>query len=138
MSNNLRKLEGGRAIYAFISAKDGIKISEYESWAKKMPMLIKTNGLGAGLAFLKSKAKNGNVYDKLYEQSKAWLTHTDCPLRTMLGFHTNCELVEEVVKLESPQYRAATQELITFFNWVRRFASGLEKDKPSSNKAETT
>lgn len=136
--SNLRKLEGGRAAYAFASAKEGIKIPEYESWAKKMPMLIQANGLGAGLAFLKSKAKDNNVYQLLYKQSKAWLIHSDCFLKSILGFSDNCELIEEVIKLESPQYRAVTLELIAFFNWVRRFASGLENEKSSKDAVKTT
>jgi CRISPR-associated protein Cmr5 len=130
--SNLRILEGGRAAYAFSCAKEGISISEYESWAKKMPMLIKTNGLGAALAFLKSKDKR--VYQKLYDQAKAWLIHDDCPLKNLLGLSESAELIEKVISLESPAYRAATIELITFFNWVRRFASGL--DNSSSNELD--
>lgn len=122
--SNLRILEGGRAAYAFACAKEGIKTSEYESWAKKMPMLIKTNGLGAALAFLKSK--DGRVYEKLYDQAKSWLIHDDCPIKDLISLSDSAELVEKVINLESPAYRAATIELITFFNWVRRFASGLD------------
>ncbi len=138
--SNLRILEGGRAAYAFTCAKEGREISEYESWAKKMPMLIKTNGLGAALAFLKSKAKKGedgkppNVYEVLYAHAKNWLIHNDCPIKELLGFSEQAELIEKVINLESPAYRAATIELITFFNWVRRFASGL--DNSSSNEQE--
>ena len=50
------KLEQGRAAYAYNAAKDGKnklgnKDSEYKSYVKKLPMLIKTNGLGAAMSF---------------------------------------------------------------------------------------
>lgn len=54
-----KTLEQGRAKFAYQSAEDGSKIAkrkEYKSYVKKIPMLIKTNGLGAALSLLKPKA----------------------------------------------------------------------------------
>lgn len=59
-------LEQGRAEFAYqcaqrANANDHIK-EEYKSLVKKLPMLIKTNGLGASMAFFYSKAKDGKEY----------------------------------------------------------------------------
>lgn len=129
----LKGIEQGRAKYAFDSVKE---ISEngakrlkesYKSAAKKLPVLIKTNGLGQTLAFVKSKrAKEGkpkNGYDKLYAQVGAWFQTKDAE-----GFPEGCDLVEKVIQLESPLYRQVTVETLALLNWVRRFVDGLMKD----------
>jgi CRISPR-associated protein Cmr5 len=57
----LKGIEQGRATYAFkvvqeVSDNEPKKLKEnYKSVAKKLPVLIKTNGLGQTLAFVKSK-----------------------------------------------------------------------------------
>ena len=90
----LKAIEQGRATYAFDAVKSVTSNKEltqeelkrlkesYKSAAKKLPVLIQTNGLGQTLAFVKSKGgkidkKTGekveNGYDKLYDQIGTWL-----------------------------------------------------------------
>ena len=130
----LKTIEQGRAKYAFEKVK-GIsdntndaskKLKEnYKSTAKKLPVLIKTNGLGQTLAFLKSKGGNKiiNAYDKLYEHIGSWLQTEDTKRLVEKG-----ELVEQVINLESQAYRQVTVETLALLNWVRRFVDGLMKD----------
>ena len=130
----LKTIEQGRAKYAFAKVKeisdnneDGAKKlkENYKSTAKKLPVLIKTNGLGQTLAFLKSKGgKNTfNAHDKLYEHIGSWLQTEDTKRLVKKG-----ELVEQVINLESQDYRQATVETLALLNWVRRFVDGLIKD----------
>ena len=94
---------------------------EYKAYAKKIPMLIKTNGLGATYAFIKSKGKQeGTPYHLLYEQTKKWLEVSNCPFITLRS-----DLVEDIIDLKSNEYRAITNEVLSFFTWLRRFAEGL-------------
>ncbi|WP_286886066.1 type III-B CRISPR module-associated protein Cmr5 [Aneurinibacillus sp. UBA3580] len=139
----LKGIEQGRADYAFQCAKegytikkgatlDGVKYSDtmYKSYVKKIPSLIKTNGLGATLAFVFSKAasnkqvqkKGKNAYDLLYKQIHAWLVETNPEL-----FSKNGNLVEEIVLINSSEYRTVTMEVLALLTWVRRFAEGLDK-----------
>ncbi len=78
MSNTtIRTLEHGRAQFAYECAKEGSKIEkrkEYKSYVKKIPMLIKTNGLGAALAFMLSK---GGTYEFIGEQVLEWLKNDE-------------------------------------------------------------
>lgn len=127
MSQTVRTtLEQGRAKYAYECAEKGkegaknSKPSEYKAYAKKIPMLIKTNGLGATMAFAKSKNK---TYQLIYEQIAAWIKDKE-----LFTYNGNKEFVEYIVNQDSPTYRALTIEVLAFFNWLRRFADGLIKD----------
>lgn len=130
-------IEQGRAKYAFDKVRsvsengpDNLK-KTYKSAAKKLPVLIKTNGLGQTLAFMKSKggkkgAKNG--HDELYDQIGNWLQTRDAEKLDPQG-----ELVEQVIQLESPAYRQVTAETLALLNWIRRFVDGLMKDVEEDN-----
>jgi len=121
--SNIKTLEQGRASKAYEFAIAGSQIEkkkEYKSYVKKIPMLIKTNGLGSTFAFMKSK---GGTYNLIYNQTYEWLK-TDNKLG-IFNTQQNEDLVAKIVNLESPQYRALTNEVLAFFNWLRRFAEGL-------------
>ena len=121
-------IEQGRAKYAFEAVKsvsdDKLK-KEYKSAAKKLPVLIKMNGLGQSLAFIKQR---NNGYDKLYEQIGNWLQTEDTKQLVSTG-----ELVEQVIQLESPGYRQITVEALALLNWIRRFVDGLMTDVEDDN-----
>lgn len=131
-------IERGRAKFAYECAEKGNKLSkkkEYKAYTKKIPMMIKTNGLGATFAFIKSKAssdekKAGYAYQLIYKQMADWLKKDDKKLVDLSGDN---DFVGEIVKLESPQYRALTIEVLAFFNWLRRFAEGLIGDEEPPN-----
>ncbi|QIB27284.1 type III-B CRISPR module-associated protein Cmr5 [Caloranaerobacter azorensis] len=91
-------------------------------------MLIKVNGLGATLAFMKSK---GNTYDIIYAQIGEWLKADEKNL-----IEIENELVESVISLDSPDYRMVTNEVLAFLNWLRRFAEGLIEEDVDSEQEE--
>lgn len=133
MSETKRQtLEQGRAEFAFEcaeKAKNQLKASakEYKAYAKKMPMLIKTNGLGAALAFAFAKGSKGGKAD----QTKAWgllYTHIEDwvrqDIKQLVTFEEN-RLVAQLLKEKSPTYRAVTIEVMAFLGWLKRFVDGL-------------
>lgn len=133
-TTTLKGIEQGRAEFAYDKAKKGSELrgnkpKEYKSYAKKIPMMIKTNGLGATLAFLgsKSKDKNGRTaYGVLLEHIYDWLKKDTKPLYGDISpVQDSVDLPGYVVRLESPQYRALTIEVLAFINWVKRFADGM-------------
>jgi CRISPR-associated protein Cmr5 len=137
----LKTIEQGRATFAF-KAVQGVSDSlkkEYKSTTKKLPVLIKTNGLGQTLAFIKSKGgkkdKTGkkieNGYDKLYKQIGDWL-RTDATNQLV----PQGELVKQVIQLKSPIYRQVTVETLALLNWVRRFVDGLMKEVDEVEEVE--
>lgn len=133
VTSNIKGLEQARANFAYRCAKAAAdppqskKSKEYKSYAKKLPMMIKTNGLGAALAFALSKSKDKEGRDTswgmLYNDVKEWLRQDHKVF--LLGTHVNKDLANAVIDLESQEYRAITVEILAFLTWLRRFAEGL-------------
>ncbi len=129
MDNNLTTIKGleqGRAEFAYDCAKEGNEINkkkEYKSYVKKIPILIKTNGLGATFAFMLSK---GGTYIFIGEQVLAWLKNDEKGLLTDAEHIQSFEdLTGWIISRNSSEYRALTIEVLAFFGWLRRFADGL-------------
>ncbi|MCF2138521.1 MAG: type III-B CRISPR module-associated protein Cmr5 [Candidatus Lokiarchaeota archaeon] len=131
-NNFFVNIEQGRANFAYKCAKKGSKIdkkNEYKQYVKKIPMLIKTNGIGATLAFIKSKSSNdktksGYAYKIIYDQINEWLKLDEKKL--LEDFKENSsDLLEITLNLNSPLYRTITIEVLLFLNWLKRFAEGL-------------
>ncbi len=123
----IRMLEQGRAKYAYDCAKKGSKKSDYTQYVKKIPMLIKTNGLGSTFSFMFSK---GKTYEFIGTQILDWLKKEENGIfpkaKDVSSFK---DLNEKVVSLNSQEYRALTIEVLAFLNWLRRFAEGFTKEE---------
>lgn len=118
-------IEQGRAKYAYKCAEEASKLGEnspkeYKSHVKKLPMMIKTNGLGATLAFIKTKSDK--AYETLYRHLFAWVKED--PNR-VITWKENEDFTKQVISLNSDEYRLVTIEIMSFLNWLRRFADGL-------------
>ncbi|MDI6738920.1 MAG: type III-B CRISPR module-associated protein Cmr5 [Candidatus Edwardsbacteria bacterium] len=127
-----KTLEQDRAKFAYDCAVEGnaiIKSKEYKSYSKKIPMMIKTNGLGAAFAFVKAKSnddqhKAGYAYKLIYGHVTNWLKQEPCGM-VSAQLNNGKDLAYVIVNLDSPQYRALTNEVLAFFVWLKRFAEGL-------------
>jgi len=125
---NIKGIEQGRAKFAYdcvsfaIANLEHKKQKEFKSYVKKIPMLIKTNGLGATYAFILSKGKNDekNAYHVIYQKTAEWIK-TDKKIIT----EDFKDLSDMIIQQPSPTYRALTNEVLALFNWLRRFAEGL-------------
>ena len=129
--NNFQIIEQGRAKFAYdqvkkvadldpdaagLDRREAARIrnrqKKYKTSAKKLPVLIKTNGLGQALAYIQTRNAT------LYQQLTGWL-------RGKSLIQENDDLVCAVISMESDQYRRVTTETLAFLNWVRRFVDGL-------------
>ena len=128
-------LDKERAKFAFECATNGINNEDdgrYSSHVKKIPMLIKTNGLGPAFAFIFSKGKvdsnkdGDKAYNLIYVQTKEWIEKNP-----VITYDKEAEdsFMEYIVSLPSDKYKNLTVEIIAFLNWVRRFADGMEDDE---------
>ncbi len=138
MSNGTQRttLEQGRAAFAYKCAEGGAKFNknkEYKSYVKKMPMLIKTNGLGAAIAFALAKgSKDGkpdanNAWGLLYTQIEDWLKQDSKELSQKLKEKS---LAEVLIQTDSSVYRAVTVEVLALLAWTKRFAEALIDGEP--------
>jgi len=125
-----KSVEQGRADFAYKCAEEGsgiIKSKEYRSYVKKLPTLIKTNGLAPAYAFVNSKKSNdmnkgGYAYKLIYEQTTEWLNRET---KELVNITKEDDLVAKIIKMDSLEYRATTIEILAFLNWLKRFADGL-------------
>ena len=142
MSNttHISKIEQGRAEFAYKYAIDATKMAKeedrkkYRAYAKNVPMMIKTNGLGATIAFIFSRKDKESAYGLLYKQLTDWLSQKQ---KNPINLSNDKPLVEAVVTLNSPAYRAVTAEVLALFSWLRRFAEGLIQDEEDHKKEES-
>ncbi|MDZ4709990.1 MAG: type III-B CRISPR module-associated protein Cmr5 [Saprospiraceae bacterium] len=139
-NSTVKGLEQARAKFAYdkaqvISKTGGKKAKEYKAYAKKLPMMIKSNGLGAALSFVFSKSKNkeGNKtsWGLLYDDLNSWLRQEH--KKWLLGETPSDDLSEAAINLNSPDYRALCIEILAFLNWLRRFAEGLIEGEADEN-----
>lgn len=117
-----KKIEQGRAAHAFDSvnkAKRELKDKaiEYKAYAKKLPMLIKVNGLGAALAFMIAKGYKNDAWKILYQNIEDWLLDDH---KHLIAFEED-RLLEELWESDSTTYRAVTFEVLAYLSWVKRF-----------------
>ena len=121
MTTNIRTLENNRAKFAFEMVREvRSKKDEYVSWSKKITVLIKTNGLGQTLAFMKSRGKEET--NLMLRQITRWLVFKN-------EINEGEDLVEKITEIDSFTYRRWSREIVALFNWVRRFSEGYLKIK---------
>lgn len=132
------QLEQGRAAYAYECAERGKELDkskEYKAYVKKMPMLIKSNGLGAAIAFAFAKGSKGgkpkeeDPWGVLYQQIEKWLVQDE---KQLISFKEN-RLAHQLTQVESPTYRSTTVEVMALLAWMKRFAEALIEGESSEN-----
>lgn len=131
MSYNQQAIESGRADYAYRCVQQATRLSkkkEYKSQVKRMPMLIKTNGLAAAMAF--ANGKNEEHFKKILEHLRGWLAENR---HGFWGDLQDQDLVQFLVGLDSKTYRLATVEVMGLLQWLRRFADGLIEGEAQDN-----
>lgn len=118
------QLGGGKKKNAKGNLEDSKEAKNFKSYVKKIPMMIKTNGLGATFAFIKSKKKA--AYDLIYRQTYEWLQQSEITNHIFQSATSNdLDLVEVIISEGSWNYRTLTVEVLALFGWLRRFAEGL-------------
>lgn len=129
-THTIKTIEQNRAKFAYECAEKGKeldKASEYKAYVKKLPTLIKTNGLAAALAFAFLKGTKDGTLQKnqawglLYAQIEAWLNKDT---KELITFEEN-RLKYQLTTVDSSTYRAITVEVLAFLTWLRRFSDGL-------------
>lgn len=127
-------IENGRAKYAYTRidkyvGKDPASelAKNYRSYIKKLPSIIKTNGLGEAMAFYYSQ-KKGSAYFQIYRDIAEWI---EWQLPSIIDKYANeskdDEFIKLLVSMNSNDYRLVTIEVLALLNWMRRFVDGMVK-----------
>ncbi len=100
---------------------------KYRSLARNLPSMILSNGLGATLAFIKSKGSA--EHQKIYTHLDQWLTRW---IRSWLNNAVSQGILEWIVaESTSETYRMVTTEALAFTQWLKRFAESEIPDEQS-------
>lgn len=143
--DSIKTTVNGRAKFAYncvkkIAREEKSVKKNYKAYSKRLMAMIKINGLAATLTFMKasSNKKDGKAYKLLYEDIDGWLKSADCPVSSVYSGSQGNGVLENVIYLDSGPYRAITQEVMEFINWVRRFAEGMIEDESANSKDQVT
>lgn len=117
-------IESGRAKHAYDCTQMKEGSTEYRSYVKKMPMMIKVNGLAQTIVFYESKSHD---HRDVVKHVESWLRKEE--VRERLSLPDKVSLMEAVCKMETEQYRLVTYEIMELLGWMRRFVDAHAKTK---------
>ncbi len=103
--------------------------SEYKSYVKKTPALVKTNGLGQTLAFMYSKSdpEKHLPWELLLLHIRQYLLFR----HLVAGCPDSDSFLEKIVGLDADSYYRVTDEVLAFVSWLGRFSEGRLKKETS-------
>ncbi|MBE3551066.1 MAG: type III-B CRISPR module-associated protein Cmr5 [Brockia lithotrophica] len=98
------------------------KEEEFRQWLKKVPAMVKTNGLAETMAFLYSKK---GVQRKIYELIGRWVTKESVYASYFAPEVSGDQWLGGLLRLSSSVYRMVTVDVLAYVEWARRFAEGM-------------
>ena len=136
MSETRPTLDQQRALHAWRAvenARERDDAAEYKREARRLPVRIRTSGLGQALAFLGAKANagkgDGDASSVLLVDLDSWLLKErklGVSVQAVGGPQT---LIEHIINGDSRLLRRATEEALSYLQWLTRFAeAGIESD----------
>lgn len=110
-----RRAARARDCVAGIAADVDVDIKAYKAVASSFPAMIRMNGLGQALAFIRSR--KGSEYRRIYDHVSAWLGAGQAGVLTSEG-----DALSALVNGDARTYRQAETETIAFMVWIKRYA----------------
>jgi len=99
-------------------------IGDFSTAADGAASLIQKVGFGQAVAFWLAK---GGKNEYLVKYLAQWLLKSSNS-NTRDKEKRGNDLMQELFKKSSTEYRALTNEALTYLNWLKRFAKGRKKD----------
>ena len=128
MSDSRPTLDQRRAQHAWQAVENAraLKDSEKKDFAreaKRLPVRIKTAGLGQSLAFLAAKsAKTGDARNQLLVKLGDWLLIQRKLASVTDGEIDQNSLVKAIINGDADLLRRATEEALSYLQWLTRFS----------------
>lgn len=127
MSENRPTLDQRRARHAWQSVEDarGLEPDERKNFAreaKRLPVRIKTAGLGQSLAFLAAKSKAGDHRFQLLTRLGDWLLKERRLASRPAGSKDGNVLIQAIIAGDADLLRQATEEVLRYLQWLTRFS----------------
>ena len=139
--DKLRATFSYKAVDSFVNNNSKENQKKYRAYIRSIPSMILNNGLGSTIAFIFSKNEENvynslgsDIYDWLNQRQNSYLINLDKKEQSKEKLQ---ELTNKIICLNSSEYRAVTNEILSLFNWLKRFAEGMiERDKEDGKKEE--
>lgn len=128
--NKVKDLKREKANFALrkineIKTKDFA--SKFKSHISNLPMYIYSDGIIATYAFILKKSDK-----KISADSESYMEIKKI-IKEILGINLSDkedeELLEYLIKIKSSEYRTITLKVLSYLEWIIRFADGMIEDK---------
>ena len=129
MSDSRPTLDQHRAQHAWKAVEDARKLhsqnatADFAREAKRLPVRIKTAGLGQALAFLSAKAKSENDgRSHLLKKLSCWLLKERRLASLPKGANDRNAVILAIIAGNADLLRRATEEALLYLQWLTRFS----------------
>ncbi len=129
MSDGRPTLDQRRAQHAWKAVEQAGNLKETKDFAreaKRLPVRIKTAGLGQALAFLNAKSKSdkgGDDYrSRLLTELGDWLLKERGLASPTEGANDGNALIKAIINGDANRLRRATEEALLYLQWLTRFS----------------
>lgn len=121
------------AVQAVKGSHGKIDTGEYLREAKRLPVRIMTSGLGQAIAFLNAKGKeaSNDARNQLTGDVARWLLK-ERGLGGGESLPTGSTLIHEIVNRDASFLRRATDEALSYLQWLTRFAEAELSEEDGS------
>lgn len=121
----IEPVKNSREAYAYWHACNRINegVEKYSEQVNTVPMLIRRNGLGAALMYMRIQETRVALV-KIYEDIVDWLHRDE---KGLIQLEDGQDLADEIVTLTQDAYRDITHEVLAYLAFLKRFAKGLSK-----------
>lgn len=129
MSKSRPTLDQRRARHAWQAVEHAGRLKkkdadDFAREAKRLPVRIKTAGLGQALAFLNAKAKSDTSTGggRLLKELGEWLLAKRCLAPRPQNANDCNAMTQAIMRGDSKLLRRATEEALLYLQWLTRFS----------------
>ena len=125
MSDNRPTLDQRRAQHAWKAVEGAGKLrdaKEFAREAKRLPVRIKTAGLGQALAFLNAKSGVNDYRGQLLKELGDWLLKERGLAPRPKGSDGRNAVIQAIICGDATLLRRATEEALFYLQWLTRFS----------------
>ena len=97
-------------------------LKEFAREVKRLPVRIRTAGLGQALGFMCAKSKGDDAKSKILEDLAGWLLEERQLARRPARAGKSDAVVRAIMEGDADLLRRATEESLLYLQWLSRFA----------------
>ena len=141
MSDSQPTLDQRRAQHAWKAVERAGGLSDkdkkdFAREAKRLPVRIKTAGLGQALAFLNAKSNGGDCRGRLLKELGEWLLRERRLASRPNGANDHDAVIRAIIDGDADLLRRAAEEALLYLQWLTRFSEAEFKPDEDEDNAD--